>query len=227
MVQFFLFMFFSFSFINLNAMTPVKSAKIAEVKKNALYKMLHLQGWCSNEKAEFLIDLIALTQPKKVVEIGVFGGKSLIPMACAVEAFSDKGIVYGIDPWSADASAVGMEDVNATWWKKVNYESILSHMMGCIHAWGLQSTIKIIRKTSADADPIPDIDLIHIDGNHSDEASLIDVTKWVPLLKRGGLIIFDDINWSNSGIAVNWLNANCIPLAEVRGDNVWGIWVKN
>jgi hypothetical protein len=74
--------------------------------------------------------------------------------------------------------------------------------------------------------------MLHIDGNHSDETSYIDVTKWVPFVKQGGLIIYDDITWSENGVtasqarAVAWLDEHCIKLAEFSDVCVWGIWLK-
>ena len=40
--------------------------------------MERLEGWCSKAKASILIDLIFAMGPTKVVEIGVWGGKSAI-----------------------------------------------------------------------------------------------------------------------------------------------------
>jgi len=61
--------------------------------------------------------------------------------------------------------------------------------------------------------------------------SYLDVTKWVPLVKSGGWIIFDDITWYENGQftnarAVDWLNAHCKKFAEFQDNCVWGIWVK-
>ncbi len=199
--------------------------KEANLKSIVLESMKELQGWCSVEKANILIDLILLTKAENVVEIGVWGGKSLIPMAYAVKA-NEKGTVYGIDPWSATASADGMDGANFDWWSQVDHEGIYQGLLASIEKFQLQDQIVLIRETSGEANVINDIDLIHIDGNHSDEASYLDVTKWVPQVKRGGIVVFDDVNWSTTGRAVSWLNENCIKIAELRGDNIWGIWIK-
>ena len=201
------------------------------IKQEAFGFMNQLEGWCSDRKAGILIDLIFMTAPRVIVEIGVYGGKSLVPMACALKA-NRKGIIYGIDPWDTNAS---LEDVmnasNRAYWGWVDHEAIMNRLIQKIDQFELQGRIELIRRTSANTDPIYDIDILHVDGNHSDSTSYLDVTKWVPLMKKGGWIIFDDMTWYEDGIfttsrAVEWLNKNCIKVAEYTDDSIWGMWVK-
>ncbi|MBI2810794.1 MAG: class I SAM-dependent methyltransferase [Candidatus Melainabacteria bacterium] len=55
------------------------------------------------------MDYIFELKPERVVEIGVFGGKSLVPMACALRA-NQKGRIYGIDPWDNKESVRGLTE---------------------------------------------------------------------------------------------------------------------
>lgn len=200
--------------------------RMERIKYQAFASMATLEGWCSQYKASLLIDFILMTAPEVVVEIGVWGGKSLIPMAYALRE-NGKGKVYGIDPWSNADSVQGMDGANKEWWGSVNHQRILDGLIQKINQYGLQEQVQLIRKTSAEVEPIYDIGLLHIDGNHSEECSYLDVIKWVPLMKRGGIIIFDDINWGTTTKAVEWLDANCIRFAELSGDNIWGVWIKS
>lgn len=195
-------------------------------KSLALEAMNSLEGWCSKSKASVLIDLIFMFKPKVVVEIGVWGGKSLVPMAIAVRE-THNGVVYGIDPWASASSVKGMEGVNKEWWGKVDHEKVYEGLAESIHKLHLDSQIKLIKKESKDAPKIPNIDFLHIDGNHSEEASYLDVCKWVPLVSKGGIIVFDDTTWGTTKRAVEFLDKNCIKLAEFKGENTWGIWLKN
>ena len=61
-----------------------------------------IHGWCSYEKAEKFVETITDQKPQLCVEIGVFGGSSLIPQALALKPHS--GVIIGIDPWKNDAS---------------------------------------------------------------------------------------------------------------------------
>lgn len=198
---------------------------ISRVKYQALTAMSSLEGWCTQNKASLLIDLVLMADPQVIVEIGVWGGKSLIPMAYALKE-NGSGKIYGIDPWSSTESIQGMDGVNKDWWGSVNHQKILDGLVQKINQFGLKDQIQLVRKTSASADPIYDIGLLHIDGNHSEECSYLDVIKWVPYVKKGGIIIFDDVYWGTTTKAVQWLDANCIRFAEVKGENIWGVWIK-
>ncbi len=188
-------------------------------------------GWCSYQKASVLIDLLFAVKPKVVVEIGVWAGKSLIPMAYVLKLIKS-GKIYGIDPWDSNASTQGlMHEATKEFWRLANHEAVLNRLEGQIRQFELENQIELIRATSLDAPLIEKIDILHIDGNHSDETSFIDVVKWVPLVRKGGWIIFDDINWQENGIrtnqrAVQYLNEHCHKFAEINDLCLWGIWVK-
>ena len=196
-----------------------------EVKKRAFSAMSQLEGWCTEEKASILMDLILILKPQTIVEIGVYGGKSLVPMAYALKE-NKRGIIYGIDPWSSHESIQGMDGDNLEWWGAVNHQAIYQGLVSKIHSFSLNSYVALIRTTSEQASSVGPIDMLHIDGNHSDETSFLDVTKWVPEVNSGGLIIFDDITWNTTGRAVEWLNENCVKVTDFHEFNDWGIWVK-
>jgi predicted O-methyltransferase YrrM len=201
------------------------------VKTEVLGYMMQLHGWCAPEKACFLIDLVLKTKPKKVVEIGVWGGKSFLPMAQALRQ-NNEGIAYGIDPWESSESVQWVnEPVNRHFWEYADHNLVYQHLNQKIAEHGLRNQTILIKSTSEDAPIISDIDILHIDGNHSEHASYIDVTKWVPLVRSGGWIIFDDMRWFENGVfttakASDWLDANCHKIAEFTDICTWGVWVK-
>ncbi len=194
-------------------------------KSQVFSYMDKLEGWCSTSKASVLMDLVFMLKPETVVEIGVWGGKSLVPMAYALKV-NEKGKAYGIDPWSNFESSEGMDGVNFNWWMSVDHELIMRGLQKRVLEFSLQDQIQLIQASSELAQPIPNIDILHIDGNHSEKASYTDVTKWVPLVKKGGVVIFDDMTWGTNGKAVEWLDENCIKFAQFAEDSDWGIWVK-
>jgi len=201
------------------------------VKQEAFAFMNQLQGWCTEQKASILIDIILKTRPNKIVEIGVYGGKSVVPMACALKAVG-KGKIYGIDPWDNGAAIAGvMNQDNLNYWSNINLQAIKVGLFQKISQFGLGDSIVLIESTSEAAPPIQDIDILHIDGNHSDITSYFDVTKWVPLVKSGGWIILDDMTWYENAMftterADEWLNTHCKKFAEFKDDSIWGIWIK-
>jgi predicted O-methyltransferase YrrM len=219
-------------FNDASAVSPLNFDAIAQMKYNAFSMMDQLEGWCSHDKASILMDLILNSNPDVIVEIGVFGGKSLIPMAYALKTIG-KGLIYGIDPWDSEESIRGLENpVNKNWWGHLDHSQILRGLIQKMHDFDLIRQIQLIQDTSINAYPIPNIDILHIDGNHSEQASYQDVLKWAPLVKKGGWIIFDDINWVENGYATTaaatqWLDAHCMKFGEYQDPgSTWGIWIK-
>ena len=211
--------------------TPFDAQQIFYIKQDAFSMMSQLEGWCSQEKAFILIDLVLKTRPDIIVEIGVFGGKSFIPMAYALKVLG-KGKAYGIDPWDKQESIQGLENpLNKEWWGMLNHLDIMHGLIAKIKEFQLEEQIDLIQNTSSGASIIEGIDILHIDGNHSEESCYSDVLKWVPLVKKGGWIIFDDISWHENGLnttgrAVEWLNTHCVKFAEFSDSSLWGIWIK-
>ncbi|HEV8051121.1 MAG TPA: class I SAM-dependent methyltransferase, partial [Parachlamydiaceae bacterium] len=178
---------------------------VQQTKLLSFIYMDQLEGWCTRNKAAILIDMVFMLRPKTIVEIGVWGGKSLIPMAQALNT-TKSGIIFGIDPWDSLASIQGMEGANYDWWGTVDHTMILQGLLEKISKFQLSGHIQLIKDTSENASPIPNIDILHIDGNHSENASMHDVNKWVPLVRNGGIIIFDDVDWITNEKAVQWLD---------------------
>ena len=155
----------------------------------------------------------------------MWGGKSLVPMAYALKS-QGYGKVYGIDPWSSNASIEGMDGVNKDWWSAVDHDAIYNGIVEKINQFQLTDFIELIKSTSVNVEPILNIDILHIDGNHSEETSLYDAKKWAPLVKTGGYIVFDDVTWGTTSKAVDWLDANFTRIADYHEDCDWSIWLK-
>lgn len=186
-----------------------------------------IQGWCSDEKAIALVEAIVQRRPEVVVEIGVFGGSSLIPQALAVKN-NGIGHVYGIDPWTVDAALEEMRsDQNRDWWRTINFESIYQHCHGHLVAQGLTGVCTLLRdKAENVVDRFADesVDMLHIDGNHSELLAYRDAQLYLPKVKPGGLIVFDDIWWTDGGDeattrkAIVHLQTHCTKLRLVGKD---------
>ncbi len=168
-----------------------------------LYDGASIEGWCPLSKAKTLAKFILDAKAEYCVELGVFGGSSFIPQAMALKQLG-RGRAYGIDPWSREAVLEGMVDPrNIEWWgSKVNLEQIYAKCVAAIAVRGLAEYCTLLRNKSADVHHMfapESIDLLHIDGNHSRITSLADAVNYLPKVKRGGLIVFDDIHWNDGG----------------------------
>lgn len=158
-----------------------------------------IHGWCSFDKASKFVEHIITEKPNLVVEIGVFGGSSLIPQALALKE-NGFGVVYGIDPWKKEAALESMiDEVHKNWWESLDLDSIYNHCEENIDKYDVRQFCKLIRDKSENVvNTFEDgsIDILHIDGNHSEDLSYKDATLYLPKVKSGGLIFFDDIYWT-------------------------------
>ncbi len=161
-----------------------------------------VQGWCSPDKAKKLYEILMQPECKISVEIGVFGGSSLFPQAMA---FRDKknGMAIGIDPWTNASCLEDMESAaNKNWWGKLDLEHIYQDFMAKVRAFGVHNNLKVYRKKSSEIhqkiDP-ESVDLLHIDGNHCERLAYEDSVNYLPKVRKGGYIFFDDTMWTESG----------------------------
>lgn len=190
-----------------------------------------IDGWCSPNKAAWLARLIASRQVANVLEVGIFGGKSLIPMALAVQSVG-KGTVIGVEPWSADvAISEPTNETNDAWWANVNFALIKERFFANCARYGVLATVKVMEMDSESAFRFlkprgRQFDLVHIDGAHSPERALRDAKSWAGLVKKGGLIVFDDIGWPSVAPAREFLTQNLTVIDEVfeSGDGSYGAY---
>lgn len=140
-------------------------------------------------RAAVLRDLIVRHDARDILEIGFFQGKSSLYIAGALEDLG-RGHLVTIDRESARRHDPNIESLLD--------QAGLAHRATPVYAyrsftWELQ---KLIART-----PRPQFDLCYFDGGHTwDETGfgflLVDL-----LLRPGGVIVFDDMNWTVAGSA--------------------------
>ena len=145
-----------------------------------------IPGWFgqANAVAQFLV--LAEIQPRVIVEIGSFLGKSTVFYATSLEILGLDGTVTAIDPHTGDRQnleALGISELPS-------FDMFRSHLL----ATGVTERVRALVATSHDAsdgwtDPI---DFLFIDGWHSYEAVIEDGHDWIPHVTDNGVIVFDD-----------------------------------
>lgn len=170
-------------------------------------------GWCDAEKANNLASWVAALRPKVVVEIGVWQGGSLIPMALGLK-HNKSGIAIGIDPWSAAASVVDEDQVNADWWGKQDHNAAYKVFLDRVQKHELSPYVQVWRQKSDDVSPPHTIDLLHVDGNHTDQA-IRDVDRFGSAVRIGGIMVLDDINWANGAVSRAHTRARSLGFIEL------------
>ena len=150
-------------------------------------------GWTTPAAAKIFASCVIALRPQVIVEIGVFGGRATIPIALALREVGT-GVITAIDPWSKEASVKGMDGDNLTWWGNLDHEAIYQEFTKKVRELGVQNCVKVVRKTSDDAEVPDGIGVCLVDGNHSEQA-IKDVARYCSKVIIGGLVYLDDLNW--------------------------------
>lgn len=188
-------------------------------------------GWTTETKAMALAGAILTAPTMHCMEIGVWCGRGLIPMALT-QRFLGKGyLASGIDPYSAPESSKGQTGEHLDWWSKVDHESIYKKLLENIEKFRVGNSIKLDRQNSDDVFPF-DSSVLSIDGNHGDQA-IRDVARFAPKVVKGGFVFLDDLNWTGAtgqSVLTSILVLEALGFKECfryKTDNDdWGCWRK-
>jgi hypothetical protein len=156
-------------------------------------------GWCSIEKAQVLAATVFALRPETVVEIGVYAGRSFIPMALALQRLG-RGRAIGIDPYDAQVSAAGEEESNREWWGSFDHGVIEDFCLTCVRALDLDGFVTMEKRRSDEVPPPENVGLLHVDGAHTEQA-IRDVKRFAHNVMIGGVVCLDDILWSSGAVS--------------------------
>jgi predicted O-methyltransferase YrrM len=190
--------------------TSAAEAEITPAARRLLTAVTALEGWCSPQKSLLLYSLTRSHKPKTVVEIGIYGGRSIVPIAAALK---DNGVgqVYGIETWSGSAATSYRTNIaNDFWWQNIDFPKLKGDFLQFVVQHQLQDTIRVVEAASDRCAGLFDrIDLLHIDGGHSTYGAAQDVVNYVSKVPSGGIIVYDDINWPSTAAGLDILRDSC------------------
>ncbi len=201
--------------------TPI--AQNMDLEATILAVLPQLDGWCTPRKALWLAGLIQNNSIRRIGEIGVYGGRSLIPMALAARGVAGAS-VYAIEPWDNSVAVEHATNAgNDQWWREVDLGMIKQKFITAVLSYGLSEIVKIIELPSNHAritfTAATKFDLLHIDGSHAEPQALADVMDWLPLVAPGGIIVLDDIGWKSVAKARDYLRTQCTVIEEVEEED--------
>jgi hypothetical protein len=138
-------------------------------------------AWTSH--LHFAYDLVATLRPALLVELGVDRGESYF--ACCQSAAENRTGTrcFGIDTWRGDQHAGGYDETT--------FAQVFEHNRAYYETFST-----LLRSGFDDALGKFDsgsIDILHIDGLHTEAAVRHDVDSWLPKLRPGGLLLLHDV----------------------------------
>ncbi|HEX4630512.1 MAG TPA: class I SAM-dependent methyltransferase [Chthoniobacterales bacterium] len=147
-------------------------------------------AWTSH--LHFAYDLVALLKPAILVELGVDRGESYFGF-CQSALENETGTqCFGVDTWRGDRHAGGYDETTfaqVSEHNRPNYESfstlIRSGFDEALHRFAEES-----------------IDVIHLDGLHTEDAVRHDLGVWLPKLRPGGILLVHDVDVQSKGFGV-------------------------
>ena len=157
-----------------------------------------MDGWCTVEKAFTLAGLVLEIKPEVCVEIGTYAGRSFLPMLWALRE-TKSGKAIGIDPYDAKISSEQEFPGNYEWWATLDHALIERKFHAFLKSFGVVDLAEIVKKTSDAATPPNQIDLLHIDGGHTD-CAIRDAKRYGANVRADGFIVLDDIQWVGGSV---------------------------
>jgi hypothetical protein len=140
----------------------------------------------------FAYDLVATLRPALVVELGVDRGESYFAFCQAALEHQTGSRCFGVDTWRGDQHAGGYDETT--------FAEVSEH-----NRTHYQTFSTLLRAEFDEARPRfedESIDLLHLDGLHTEAAVRHDVGSWLPKLRPGGLLLLHDVRVRNKGFGV-------------------------
>lgn len=132
----------------------------------------------------FAYDLVAALKPRVLVELGVDRGESYFAF-CQSAAENKTGTrCFGVDTWRGDQHAGSYDETTfaqVSAHNRTNYEAFSTLIRASFE--------DALEKFETDS-----IDLLHVDGLHTESASRHDIDSWMPKVRPGGIILLHDVD---------------------------------
>jgi predicted O-methyltransferase YrrM len=147
--------------------------------------------YMSLKKAQVMEDFIRKHSISNILELGFFHGVSTCYMAAALEEV-DQGSIVSIDLHSAQKRQPNIEELL----EKCGYlETVEFYYEPASYNWRLMKLIEAQERT---------FDLCYLDGGHDWYNTGLAFFLVDKLLRPGGWIIFDDLDWTMEHIEAQW-----------------------
>ncbi|MEP6955332.1 MAG: class I SAM-dependent methyltransferase [Chthoniobacterales bacterium] len=176
-----------------------------------------LGAWTDN--LAFACDLIATLQPQLLVELGTDRGESFFGFCQAVAAHSTGTRCFAVDTWRGDLQTGEYDETT--------FAEVSAHLTARFANFATLLRLPFDEALAQFASE--SIDLLHIDGLHTEAAVRHDVQSWLPKVRPGGIVLLHDISvrTRDFGVWKVWeeLRATGRSYAFAEGPGL-GVWQK-
>ncbi len=185
--------------------------RISAIHRAGLVRLVeNVPGMTDLDKIEALIEVMRHAPKGDIVEIGSWWGRSAALLLLLGRLYG-VGPVLCIDPWAAENWVQGVPVLDGAIptvdpdsmvrifeanlaplaMGDLNYIRAPSGKAFSLYTPGFQTQTETFGATRYEGS----IALLHIDGNHAYEAVDLDARLWIPKVRAGGWILFDDYLW--------------------------------
>lgn len=140
----------------------------------------------------FAYDLVDALRPRLLVELGVDRGESYFAFCQSAVENQTGTRCFGVDTWRGDQHAGGYDETTfaqVSGHNRTNYETFSTLIQA-----SFDEALKRFEPES--------IDVIHLDGLHTESAVRHDVDSWLPQVRPGGVVLLHDVDVENRNFGV-------------------------
>lgn len=156
------------------------------IDKESLIVSINGIGLTSRQDRMTLIESIESMPAGDVLEIGVYLGGNLILAAKTLQTLEKSGKIYGIDPLEIDKDAAGKFVKGGGYFKTDPFPKVMKNIRG------LEDRIIILREDSKSVAWSEPVSLLIVDGCHTLDYVLHDLSKFSKWVVPGGIILAHD-----------------------------------
>ncbi len=165
--------------------------RIAELPSQQFRPRVYGVGaWTDNLHLGY--DLVATLRPKVLVELGTDRGESYFAFCQAVAENGTGTRCFTVDTWQGDQQAGGYDE---TTWREVSQHNAK-------HYAGFSTLLRCSFDEEIERFEADTIDLLHLDGLHTEGAVRRDLESWLPKIRPGGILLMHDVCVRRHGFGV-------------------------
>ena len=161
-------------------MNPVNLAELPS--QNFRPRVFGVGAWTDN--LPFAYDAVAALRPKILVELGTDRGESYFTFCQSIAEHATGTRCFAVDTWRGDNHAGGYDETT--------FAEVSAH--NAQHYSAFSTLLRCTFDEALERFEPGTIDLLHLDGLHTEAAVRHDLEAWLPKLRAGGILLMHDIS---------------------------------